>query len=423
MATEHVIEFLPFHGGQKKIYRTPAKRKVIRAGRRFGKTTMLEQCAGNWSAQQMRVGWFAPSYKILLPSYKAIRDQLKPITISASKTDMIIELIGGGHVEFWTLDNPDAGRSRKYHKIIIDEGSLVKKGMRDIWEQAIEPTLLDYDGDAIMAGTPKGVDDENFFYQACNDKSLGWEEHHTPTSANPTLNPEALARITAGKPPMVIQQEYQAMFVDWRGQNFFKLDWLLENGAPVDYPVGCDTVYGVVDCAQKGGLAHDGSAVIWFALNNIPEPHLVILDWDIIQIDGYFLQKIIPQWIARSKHLSEICLARFGTLGLYIEDKSTGTTLLQQGANEGWNVQPIDSAMTGLGKEERAINISGYVASGKVRISKYAFDKITEHKDSKKNHLLTQVLQFIIGEKDQADDLFDCFNYGVALGLGNGDGF
>ncbi|EJJ4337799.1 hypothetical protein NI503_002342, partial [Salmonella enterica] len=144
MATEHVIEFLPFHAGQKKIYRSPAKRKVIRAGRRFGKTTMLEQAGGNWAARQMRVGWFAPSYKILLPSFKTIRDLLKPITISSSKTDSIIELIGGGLVEFWTLDNPDAGRSRKYHKVIIDEGSLVKKGMRDIWEQAIEPTLLDF---------------------------------------------------------------------------------------------------------------------------------------------------------------------------------------------------------------------------------------------------------------------------------------
>ncbi|MBL0880608.1 hypothetical protein FHR07_21340, partial [Serratia ureilytica] len=168
MATEHTITFLPFHDGQKKIYRSPAKRKVIRAGRRFGKTTMLEQAGGNWAAKQMRVGWFAPSYKILLPSFKAIRDLLKPITTSSSKTDSIIETIGGGQVEFWTLDNPDAGRSRKYHKVIIDEGSLVKKGMRDIWEQAIEPTLLDYDGDAVMAGTPKGVDDENFFYQACN---------------------------------------------------------------------------------------------------------------------------------------------------------------------------------------------------------------------------------------------------------------
>lgn len=222
---------------------------------------------------------------------------------------------------------------------------------------------------------------------------------------------------------MVVQQEYNAEFVDWRGQNFFKLDWLLENGEPVDYPYSCDTVYGVVDCAQKGQLHNDGSACIWFALINVPTPHLVILDWDIIQIDGYFLKDIVPQWIGKARQLSEICLARMGCTGLFIEDKATGITLLQQGSNEGWNVHPIDGDLTSLPKESRAINISGYVASGKVRISKYAFEKLTEYKQSKKNHLLFQVLKFIIGEEDQDDDLFDCFNYGVAIGLGNGDGF
>lgn len=72
----------------------------------------------------------------------------------------------------------------------------------------------------------------------------------------------------------------------------------------------------------------------------LPTPHLVILDWDIIQIDGYFLKEIIPQWIGKTKSLSEICNARMGTTGLFIEDKATGITLLQQGANEGWNVSP-----------------------------------------------------------------------------------
>ena len=185
---------------------------------------------------------------------------------------------------------------------------------------------------------------------------------------------------------MVVQQEYNADFVDWRGQNFFKLDWLLENNAPVDYPLACDTVYGVVDCAQKGDLQHDGSACIWFAPIRC-QSRTVILDWDIIQIDGYFLKEIIPQWIGKTKSLSEICNARMGTTGLFIEDKATGITLLQQGANEGWNVHPIDSELTSLPKESRAINISGYVASGKVRISKYAYDKLVEYKQSKKNHL------------------------------------
>lgn len=418
------IRFLKFHEGQKAIYRDPSKRKVIRAGRRFGKTTMLEQCAGNWGAQRRLVGWFAPSHKIMLPTFKSIRKMLSPIITHSSKTDGIIELIGGGSVEFWTLDNEDAGRSRKYHNVIVDEASLVKKGLKEIWEQAIEPTLLDFNGDAIFAGTPKGIDDDNFFYQICTDKSKGFTEFHTPTTANPTISEDAFKLITKGKPELVIQQEYRAEFVDWRGMNFFKLPWLLdENMRPVPFPEHCNTVYATMDCAAKGGVANDGSALIWFALENLPEPHLVILDWDIQQIDGLYLQDQMPLHLARTEELARICRARNGSMGVHIEDKSTGTVLLQKGAKERWNVHSIDSDLTALGKEERAINISGHVASGKVKISEYAYNKVMIYKDQSKNHLLHQVLQFIIGEKDQADDLFDCFNYGVSLALGNSDGY
>lgn len=384
---------------------------------------MLEQAAGNWGCQRMRVGWFAPSYKILLPTYKTLKTMLAPITKACSKTDMIIELHGGGHVEFWSLDNEDAGRSRKYHKVIVDEASLVKRGLQETWEQAIEPTLLDWDGDAVMAGTPKGIDDENFFYKACTEKKMGWEEHHAPTSANPNIKPGALARIIAGRPPLVVQQEYNAEFVDWSGTNFFKQDWLLEDGKPVPWPEHCDTVYGVVDCAQKGKLENDGSAVIWFALINYPTPHLIILDWEIIQIDGYFLSQVIPQWNKRGYEISEIVKARMGNTGLYIEDKATGITLLQQGRNEGWNTHEIPSEMTSISKDARAINISGYVARGQVKISEYAYNKVSEYKQATKNHLMWQVFRYIIGKEDQDDDLFDCFNYGIALGLGNDDGF
>lgn len=418
------IKFLKFHDGQKAIYRDPSKRKVIRAGRRFGKTTMLEQCAGNWGARGKRVGWFAPSHKIMLPTFKGIRQMMAPIIKHSSKTDGIIELVTGGSIEFWTLDNEDAGRSRKYHEVIVDEASLVKKGLKEIWEQAIEPTLLDFNGNAIFAGTPKGIDDENFFYQICTDKAKGFTEFHTPTTANPVITKEAFELITKGKPELVVQQEYRAEFVDWRGMNFFKLPWFMDDEMrPLPFPAHCNTVFAVMDCAAKGGVANDGSGIVWFSLENLPEPHLVILDWEIQQIDGLYLLDQLPLYLQRTEELARICKARNGSMGVHIEDKSTGTVLLQKGTQERWNVHAVDSELTALGKEERAINISGHVASGKVKISKYAYDKVTIYKDQSKNHFLHQVLQFIIGEKDQADDLFDCLNYGVALALGNSDGY
>lgn len=423
MSKDLKIRLLPFHSEQKKIYRGRSRRDVIRCGRRFGKTTMLEQIAANDAAHGQRFGFFFPNYKLALPTYKSILRTLKPIVDNASKTDMIIETINGGQVEFWTLDNPDAGRSRKYHRVAIDEASLVKKGLQDTWEQAIEPTLLDYGGSAIMAGTPKGIDDDNYFYLSCTDKSLGWQEWHAPTSANPAINPEELEKIRANKPPLVVQQEYDAEFVNWGGTMFFSLKAMLDDeGRAFPFPAKCDTVYAVVDSAIKTGSENDGTAVTYFSFERFPEPRVIVLDWDIVQIEGASLEIWLPSVFARCEQLATLCGARFGATGVHIEDKASGIILLQQAIRKGLNVHPIDSLLTSLGKDERAMNISGYVYQGLVGLSVHAYDKMTEYKQMHRNHFLIQVLGFKIGLKDQADDLLDTFCYGVTIALGNSEG-
>jgi hypothetical protein len=85
----------------------------------------------------------------------------------------------------------------------------------------------------------------------------------------------------------------------------------------------------------------------------------------------------------------------------------------------------IDSKLTAMGKDERALNVSGYVYSGKVKYTDHAYNKATEYKRRTKNHLMDQVESFRMGDKDskREDDLLDTFCYGIALTLGNSDGF
>jgi len=193
------------HAEQVRIGRAFAENQlvVLRCGRRWGKTTLDERCAAKWAYQGLKVGWFSPTYKLNLPSYKRILRTLEPVVRSKSKIDQLIETRTEGSVEFWTLQDEDAGRSRSYDRVIIDEGSLIKVGLREIWEQAIRPTLLDRNGRAILTGTPKGIDQDNFFYQACNDPSLGWKEFHAPTPSNPTLDPVAVEKLRDQYPPLV----------------------------------------------------------------------------------------------------------------------------------------------------------------------------------------------------------------------------
>jgi hypothetical protein len=225
--------------------------------------------------------------------------------------------------------------------------------------------------------------------------------------------------------PLVYAQEYLADFVDWSGVAFFAREKLLDRDRPVPYPRTCDCVFAVIDTASKTGTENDATAVTFFAYSSLGPFPLLILDWDITQIEGALLETWLPTIFQRLEELARMCGARAGSAGSLIEDKNSGTILLQQALRRGMHAQPIDSKLTAMGKDERAINVSGYVFRGKVKYSDHAFQKTTVHKNKSRNHLTEQVENFRVGDKGskREDDLLDTFCYGIALALGDNQGF
>lgn len=400
---------------------------MLRCGRRWGKTTLLEYVAGRFAVEGQRVGWFSPQYKLNTPTFTRLRRVLGRQVASSSKIDASIETRQRGCVEFWTLSDPDAGRSRYYDLAILDEASLIPKGLRETFEQSIEPTLLDRIGSAVMAGTPKGIDPDNYFYQACTDRALGWYELHAPTVANPTLSADELERLRMETNPLVFEQEYLAQFVDWRGTAFFSEDKLLIDGAPVD-PTGSNVVYAVIDTALKDGDEHDATGVVYFSKR---KPYragdgmglLQILDWDVISVESDLLSAWLPNVHAKLRAYAETLKAPHGWSGPWIEDKASGITLLQHARRSGMPADALPEKLTKLGKEGRALNISGHVFDGSVKLTQNAYEKTVKYRGETRNHLIAQVCGFRMGEKQAHEqDLLDCFTYGVAIGLGDSEG-
>lgn len=200
-----------------------------------------------------------------------------------------------------------------------------------------------------------------------------------------------------------------------------------KTGAPV--PQGVDCVFAIIDSAVKTGATHDGCGVAYYALSvhGLSISPLTLLDWDIHQIEGALLKAWIPNVFRRLEELAVLTKARYGSVGAWIEDKYSGSILLQQCANDETladKTHAIESDLTALGKTERCLNVSGYVHEGQCKITQEAYDKTVEYKGSTKNHLMSQILRFNPSTADQgADDLLDCFSYGCALALGNQLGF
>lgn len=415
------------HVGQAAIWRARGRLNAVRCGRRYGKTKMMVTLAANGVVKSKKVGIFTPEHKQLAEPYEELLSILNPIKRRANKTEGTIRAITGGLVDFWTVtDNELAGRGREYDLVLVDETAFTKDGQFfDIWKKSINPTMLTRPGSSAWAfSTPNGLKTENFFYQICHDPSLKFMEHYAPSSSNPYVPVEDLAREQRDNHPMVWQQEYLAQFVDWSGVAFFGRESLLVDGKPVPFPPICDAVYATIDTAVKTGSEHDATAVTYWAINkHVPGHPLFILDWDITQVEGSLLEAWLPTVYQRLEELSRMCRARSGSIGALIEDKVSGTILLQQAQRRGWPAHAIDSKLTAVGKDERALSVSGYVYRGMVKLTEHAYNKVALFKGASRNHFMSQVMGFRIGLKDQADDLLDTFTYGIAIGLGNSGGY
>jgi hypothetical protein len=423
-----------------------ARLRAIRCGRRWGKTDLAKTEICDAMVKGKSCGWFAPDYKISSEAYNDIVDIIDPVKRTSSKVEGVMRTVTNGRLDFWTLDNERAGRSRKYHLVVIDEAAFAAANMMDIWEKSILPTLLDYGGRALVPSNPNGVDVENFFWRICNEPEHGFVEYHAPTMNNPYVparlpneteadylirRAEVFAKLKADNHPLVYQQEYLAEFVDWSGQSFFELAKMLADRgdgtlAPLERPERVDVVFAVIDTAVKTGLEHDGSAVLYCGLSKTSKAKVTLLDWDIVQIEGALLETWLPTIFTNLEALAREHSARFGSLGAHIEDKTSGTILIQQARRRNWPAHEIDSKLTSLGKDARAISVSGYVYQGLVKFTRRAYDKVVVYKGTSKNHLVSQVVGFRVGDKDaakRADDLLDCFCYAIAIALGDAKGF
>lgn len=430
MKNEVTVVLPTLHEDQVKAYAVCAANRffALRCGRRYGKTAFLSTLACDDAINGKRVGYFAPDYKRLAETYREIEHILSPIKQSSSQTEGVIRTVTGGVVEFWTLMDESAGRSRKYHTVLIDEAAFTKSpAMWNIWRLSIKPTLLDYRGRCIVASNTSGLDEDNFFWKITNEPEHGFIEYHAPSRKNPYLSGEEIDDLQRKEHPLVFKQEYEAEWVDWAGSPFFSLDSMLVDGQPVDLPGPCDAVLAVIDTAVKTGSDNDGTAVIYAGINRkLPGHRIVILDYDALQIEGSLLETWLPTVFRNLEVLAKSHRALMGSLGVWIEDKASGMVLLQQAKRRGLPAHPIDTSLTAKGKDERALSVSGYVYRGDVKLHRNALEKVIAYKGATRNHLVSQVCGFRIGDKDashRADDLLDCFTYLPSIVLGDAKGF
>lgn len=241
------------HPGQAAIYNSPARFKVCAAGRRFGKshfaalmlgiealksekTVLRRDAAGNNVVVPLTlehgVYYVAPTFdqakRIMWPKLKELLgyENHGGFIRKENVNDGWLELISGRRIYIKGADNPNSLRGIGLSYVVLDEYADMKSF---VWDEIIDPALMDVEGEALFIGTPKG---KNHFYKifmAALEKHPGyeeWEAFHFKSLDNPFLNPAEVERMMkqSNRPMEVVKQEIEASFISGGG-NVLKPEW------------------------------------------------------------------------------------------------------------------------------------------------------------------------------------------------------
>ena len=215
------------HPGQEAILSFVDAHKPMRnvacMGRRFGKTHLMTELIINGKKRGALgagkpTAWYAPNDSYFSNVFKGMAQQYAPVIKRAVTSPRpYIEFKNGGSIEFWTLENPmSCGRGNFYSRVIVDEAAHARH-LKDAWEQTIEFTLADLNGDAWFISTPYG---RNYFWELWQKgipdnpkRDSQWASFTAPSMDNPYLKPGWMEERRQTSPERVFAQEVLAQFL------------------------------------------------------------------------------------------------------------------------------------------------------------------------------------------------------------------
>lgn len=200
------------HPKQESIVQNARRFNHLRCGRRFGKTTLIEELAcGAVSGQKVGI-WF-PTYKDLSEVWKDLKFTYRNVITAKNETLHQISTVGKGLIDFWSMDDPEAGQGRKYHRAILDEAAKAPK-LYYAWEHTIRPTLTDYAGDAFILSRPKGKNNGFHQLELKHRQFDNWAFFHYTTYDNPFIPKTEIEEAKSQLDSLTFDQEYLAEYVD-----------------------------------------------------------------------------------------------------------------------------------------------------------------------------------------------------------------
>jgi hypothetical protein len=216
------------HGKQIEFLKSTAKRKVIRAGRRGGKTYGASIYAVEKFLSGKRVLYATPTQEQVDRFWYLVNDALRePIEAGIfykNETKHIIELPGTEQrIKAKTAWNADTLRGDFADELILDEFQLMNE---DTWGVVGAPMLMDNNGNAIFIYTPPSLQSRSvtkandpqhaskLFKKAAADTTGRWMAFHFSTYDNPYIDKNVIDDLAQDMSSIAYRMEIMAEDID-----------------------------------------------------------------------------------------------------------------------------------------------------------------------------------------------------------------
>jgi predicted phage terminase large subunit-like protein len=296
------------HNKQMEVFQSPARFKVVAAGRRAGKSylsavTLLiealkEENRFGISLKGKEVWYVAPTYQqardIL---WGLLKDLGEDVIEKAHENTSTLKLINGRTIKLKGSDRPDTLRGVSLAFVVLDEYAFMKP---EVWDMIVGPALADSRGEALFIGTPSG---KNHFYdlwlEASGDFDNEWSAFHFNSLDNPIISEEELERARRRMSEDAFRQEFEASFEAAGGGAFKSEDFQY-----AEKPEERGTVYISVDPAGYG----TGEGMVKSALKKLDETAITVVD---VSPSGWFVLDVLHgRWGIRETSLRIIRAAQ-----------------------------------------------------------------------------------------------------------------
>lgn len=217
---------MELHNKQKEIVRSTARFKIIRAGRRGGKSTLnVEDCCFKAvSENNQNILYLSPTYKQSRSIvWEDFRKRLSPIgaKFNEARLEIQVPTQEGGHSTIFIggFESRENYRGMKFHHIVFDELDTYRDFFIS-WQEIFRPALTDTLGTANFIGTPKAESRNLQRLEKVAEVDIDYKSFHFTSYDNPHVDDSEIDKAKKELDPKTFKQEYLAEYVEDAGALF-----------------------------------------------------------------------------------------------------------------------------------------------------------------------------------------------------------